>query len=32
MPGVLRLLRRFPRLSRIVGRFVGVGARPEKIV
>ncbi|SIO27101.1 FAD-dependent oxidoreductase [Agromyces cerinus] len=31
MPGLLRLLRKFPRLARIGGRFVGLGARPERL-
>ena len=31
MPIALRILRRFPRLTHITGRFVGLGARPEGI-
>ncbi|UJP10154.1 hypothetical protein L2X99_17730 [Microbacterium sp. KUDC0406] len=31
MPLVLRALRRAPRLTRVVGRFVGLGARPERL-
>ncbi|KJL20273.1 2,4-dichlorophenol 6-monooxygenase [Microbacterium foliorum] len=31
LPPVLRVLRRHPALSRLTGRFVGLGARPERL-
>jgi 2-polyprenyl-6-methoxyphenol hydroxylase-like FAD-dependent oxidoreductase len=31
LPFVLRMLRDHPRLTRVTGRFVGLGARPEKL-
>lgn len=31
LPAPLRLLRRYPALTRLTGRFVGLGARPESV-